>query len=89
MCRSTMASAKLHEVQQQMGGMLPQAKQHRLWQQFDDDTSKFITSKAKESVELQYLTTIITSFRAERFGVKEPKSSKPSYTNNQRADKIH
>ncbi|XP_049324773.1 uncharacterized protein LOC125789951 [Astyanax mexicanus] len=68
----------------------PQAKQHGLWQQFDEDTSRIINSAAKGDVEgrLKYMTTIITSFGAERFGVEEPKSSKPTFSNNRRADKI-
>ncbi|XP_048863711.1 uncharacterized protein LOC125738598 [Brienomyrus brachyistius] len=69
----------------------PQAKQHGLWQQFDDDTSRIVNSTAKGGVEsrLKYLTTIITSFGAERFGVEQAKSSKPTYINNRRADKVH
>ncbi|KAK0135126.1 hypothetical protein N1851_029059 [Merluccius polli] len=69
----------------------PQANQHKLWQQFDEDTSGIINATAKGDAEgrLKSLTTIITSFGAERFGVEEPKSSKPTYTNNRRADKIH
>lgn len=68
----------------------PQTKQHKLWQQFDEDTSGIINATAKGDVEgrLKSLTTIITSFGAERFGVEELKSSKSTYTNNRRADKI-
>ncbi|XP_053183947.1 LOW QUALITY PROTEIN: uncharacterized protein LOC128367182 [Scomber japonicus] len=69
----------------------PPAKQHRLWQQFDEDASRIISATAKGDVEgrLRNLTTIITSFAVERFGVEEPKTSKSTYTKNRRAEEIH
>lgn len=68
-----------------------QAKQHRQWLQFDEDTSRIINTMAKGDIEgwLKNQTTIITNFGAERFGVEEAKPNKPTYTNNCRADKIH
>lgn len=84
------SSPIISRVSQQLQIKWPPAKQHKLWQQFDEDTARIINATTKGGIEgrIQNLTSIITSFATERFGVGEPKSSKPTYTKNRREDKI-
>ena len=60
------------------------------WQKFDEDVCDIVRLSSKSNVDgrLASLTTIITSFAAERFGSKEPKQPKNPYKKNRRADKI-
>lgn len=46
-------------------------------------------TKGNADRQLQTMTTIIVSFTAKRFGVKEGITNRPRYTMNQRSDKIH
>ncbi|XP_054628013.1 uncharacterized protein LOC129179159 [Dunckerocampus dactyliophorus] len=69
----------------------PPANQHKVWHQFDEDITRVIESTAKGDVDrrLQTITTIIVTYGTERFGVEERKSTRPNYTMNRRAEKIH
>lgn len=68
----------------------PQANQNKQWQLFDNDAAEIMKIAAKGDVagKLRILTTIITSFGAERFGTEEPRTRKPTHTNNRRAGRI-
>ena len=69
----------------------PAASMTSLWQQFDDDVNKILEGMAKGEADkkLQVMTTTIVSIAAERFGEEEKKSSRTSYSMNQRAVRIH
>lgn len=62
-----------------------------LWKQFDDDVDQMLEAMAKGEADrkLQVMTAIIVSIAAERFGEEDKKSSITSYSENQRAVKIH
>lgn len=70
----------------------PPASKRNEWLQFDKDVSNIIqaTSRGETDSRLQSMTTIISSYASERFGLTEKGKTKPvSYSMNRRATKIH
>lgn len=79
------------KVVQQRRIKWPPANEHKVRHKFDEDVARIIESTAKGDVDkgLQTMNAIIVSYGTKRFGVEEGKSTRPNYTMNRRAEKIH
>ncbi|KAL7858311.1 hypothetical protein AOLI_G00184130 [Acnodon oligacanthus] len=69
----------------------PAATMTSLWKKFDDDVDQILEAMAKREADrkLEAMTIITVKIAAERFGKEEKKSSRTSYSKNQRAVKTH
>lgn len=74
--RRRRSPARSHPTEPSTWGKWPPASKQREWHQFGEDTAHIISSMWKGDVDslLQAMSTVIMSYRTERFGQEEEKS---------------